>query len=46
MLLANIYRIQAYNSVMRGYFCTWFIDSMLKDNNLVEYTNWFSPNEY
>ena len=26
----NIYRIQAYDSVMRGYFCIGFIDFMLK----------------
>ena len=27
---ANIFRIQANNSVMRGYFCVGFIDFMLK----------------
>ena len=31
---ANIYRIQAYDSVMCGYFCIGFIDFMLKDKSL------------
>ena len=30
----NIYRIQAYDSVMCGYFCIGFIDFMLKDKSL------------
>ena len=42
----NIYRIQACDSIMRGYFCIRFIDFMLKGKNLLEYTNWFSPNDY
>ena len=29
----NIFRIQAYNSVMCGYFCIGLIDFMLKDKN-------------
>ena len=44
--ITNIYRMQAYNSVMCGYFCIGFIDFMLKDKNLLEYTNLFSPNKY
>ena len=44
--ITNIYRIQAYNSVMCGYFCIGFIDFMLKGKNLLEYTNLFSPNKY
>ena len=31
---------------MCGYFCIGFIDFMLKDKNLLEYTNLFSPNKY
>ena len=31
---------------MCGYFCTGFIDFMLKGKSLLEYTNLFSPNEY
>ena len=42
---ANIYRIQAYDSIMCGYFCIGFIDFMLKDKSLLEYTHFF-PNDY
>ena len=42
----NIYRIQAYDSIMCKYFCIGFIDFMLKGNSLLEYTNLFSSNEY
>ena len=31
--IANIFRIQAYDLVMCGYFCIGFIDYMFKDNN-------------
>ena len=37
----NVFRIQAYDSVMRGYFCIGFIDFMFKRNTLTEYTNLF-----
>ena len=42
----NIYRIQAYDSVMFEYFCIGFIDFMLKGKSLLEYTNLFTPNEW
>ena len=42
----NIFRIQAYNSVMCGYFCIGFIDFMFKGKTLTEYTNLFSPNDF
>ena len=42
----NIYRIQACNSIMCGYFCIGFIDFMLKGKSLLDYTNLFSLNEY
>ena len=42
----NIYRIQAYDSIMCRYFCIGFIDFMLKCKNLLEYANLFSPNDY
>ena len=45
-IITKIYRIQAYNSIMYGYFCIGFIDFMLKGKSLLEYTNLFSPNEY
>ena len=44
--ITNIFRIQTYDSVMCGYFCSGFIDFMLKDNNLTDFTNLFSPNNF
>ena len=35
----NIFRIQAYDSIMCGYFCIGFIDFMFKGKTLTEYTN-------
>ena len=34
-IIANIFRLQAYDSVMCGHFCIGFIDFMLKHNNLI-----------
>ena len=45
-MITNIYTMQAYNSIMRGYFCIGFIDFMLTFKSLLEYTNLISPNEY
>ena len=45
-IITNTYRVQAYNSIMCGYFCIGFIDFMLKGKSLLEYTNLFSPNDY
>ena len=45
-IIANIFRIQAYHSVMCGYFCIGFIDFMFKGNNLTDFTNLFSPNNF
>ena len=45
-IIANIFRLQAYDSVMCGYFCTGFTDVMLKGNNLTDFTNIFSPNDF
>ena len=42
----NIFREQAYDSVMRGYFYIGFIDFMFKRKHLTEYTNIFSPNNF
>ena len=41
----NIFRIQAYDSIICGYFCIGFIDFMLAGKILTEYTNLFSPNK-
>ena len=38
---SNIFRIQAYNSIMWGYFCRKFINYMLKGKTLLDYTNLF-----
>ena len=43
---SNIFRIQAYDSIMCGYFCTEFINYMLKGKTLLDYTNLFSPNYF
>ena len=40
----NIFRIQAYDSMMCEYFCIGFIDFMLKGKSLTDFTNLFSPN--
>ena len=42
----NIFRIQAYNSIMYKYFCIGFIDFMLARKTLTEYANLFSPNNF
>ena len=42
----NIFRIQAFDSIMWGYFCIGFIDFMLAGKTLTEYTNLFSPNNF
>ena len=38
--------MQAYDSVMCGYFRTGFIDFMLKGKSLTDFTNLFSPNNF
>ena len=42
----NIFRIQAYDSIMCGYFCIGFIDFILAGKTLTEFTNIFSPNNF
>ena len=43
---SNIFRIQAYDSIMCEYFCIEFINYMLKGKTLLDYTNLFSPNNF
>ena len=38
--------MQAYDSIMCGYFCIGFIDFILKRKSLLDYTNLFSPIYY
>ena len=45
-VIANIFRIQAYDSKMCGYFCIAFIDFMFKGKTLTEFTNLFSPYDF
>ena len=45
-IITNIYRIQAYDSIICGYFCIEYIDFILKGKSLLDYTNLFSPNHY
>ena len=45
-IITNIYRIQAYDSILCGYFCNGFINFVLKCSSLSDYTNLFSPNKY
>ena len=43
---SNIFKIQAYDSIMCGYFCIEYINYMLKGKTLLDYTNLFSPNDF
>ena len=45
-IITSIFRIQAYDSVMCGYFCIGFIDFMFKGNSLTDFTYLFSPNDF
>ena len=42
----NIFRIQAYDSVMCGYFCTGSIDFMLAGKTLTDFKNLFLPKNF
>ena len=42
----GIFRMQAYDSIMCGYFCIGFIDFMLKGKTLTEFTNLLSPSNF
>ena len=45
-IMANIYRIQAHDSIMCALFCVEFIGFILKDRILLDYTSLFSTNDY
>ena len=45
-IIANICRVQNYDSIMCGYFCIGFIDYMFMGKNLTDYTILFSPNNF
>ena len=42
-VIVNIFKIQAYDSIMCRYFCTGFINFMFKGKTLTEFKNLFSP---
>ena len=42
----NIFRVQANDSVMCGYFFIGFIDFMLAGKKLTDYANLFSPHDF
>ena len=46
IIKGNIYRIQAYDSIMYGYFCIGFINFMFNGKSLTDYTNLFSLNNF
>ena len=43
---ANIFRVQANNSVMCRYFCIGFIDFVLAGKKLTYFTKMFSPYDF
>ena len=43
---ANIFWVQANNSVLCGYFCIGFIDFMLAGKKLTDFTILFSPYDF
>ena len=43
---ANIFRLQAYDSIMCGYFCIKFTDFMIDGKSLVDFTGLFSPHDF
>ena len=42
----NIFRIQAYNLIMCGYFSIGFIDFILAGKTFTKYANIFPPNTF
>ena len=45
-ITTNIFRKQACDLIMCGYFWTGFINFMLAEKTLIEYTNLFSPTKF
>ena len=45
-IISNIYRMQAYDSIMCGYFCIGFINVMFNGKSLTDYTNIFLSNDF
>ena len=45
-IIANIFRVQAKNYFLRGYFCIGFIDFILAGKRLTDFVNTFSPYDF
>ena len=45
-VVTNTFRMQAYDSIMCGYYCSGFIDFMLIDKSLTDFTHLFSTNNF
>ena len=45
-ITTNIFRIQAYDSVICDYFRIGFIDFVLKGKSLIDFNNLFSPKNF
>ena len=45
-IIANIFRVQANNSVMCGYYCIGFIDFMLAGKKVTDFTDFFSSYDF
>ena len=43
---ANIFRLQAYDSIMCGYFCIEFINHIIDGKSLIDVTRLFSPHDF
>ena len=43
---ASIFRLQAYDSIMCGYFCIEFINYMFDSKSLIDFTSLFSPQDF
>ena len=43
---ANIFRLQAYDSIKCGYFCIEFINYMFDGKSLIDFTSLFSPHYF
>ena len=46
LITHNIFRIQDNESIICGFYCIAFIEYMLPGKNFLDYTNFFSPNDY
>ena len=45
-IATNVFRVQAHDPIMCGYFCIGFINFVLAGKTLTEFTNLFSPNNF